>query len=178
MRIATVAAITASLTLAATAQPMAYNGQQTRDIKALSAEETADLLAGRGMGLAKAGELNHYPGPAHVLELREKLALTSDQIAAVQASFNRMANAAKPIGAEIVQRERTLDEGMKRGVVTADSLARQTEEIGALRGRLRAIHLTAHLEMRAVLTAGQIAAYDTLRGYAGTPPSAEKKHHG
>ena len=35
----------------------------------------ADLRAGRGMGLALAAELNGYPGPAHVLELADKLDL-------------------------------------------------------------------------------------------------------
>ena len=56
------------LTLAATftaqsAQPTSsYAGQEIRDIKALSPEDTAALLAGKGMGLAKAAELNGYPG--------------------------------------------------------------------------------------------------------------------
>jgi hypothetical protein len=40
-----------------------YAGMQTRPIKALSAEQVADLKAGRGMGLAMAAELNGYPGP-------------------------------------------------------------------------------------------------------------------
>lgn len=74
--------------------PNGYAGQQTREIKALSAQQ-ADLLAGRGMRLARAGELNHYPGPAHVLELRDKLGLTSNQVDAVRASFIRMESAAK-----------------------------------------------------------------------------------
>lgn len=44
------------------------SGHETRDIKALSSDEVAALLAGKGMGYAKAAELNGYPGPAHVLE--------------------------------------------------------------------------------------------------------------
>jgi hypothetical protein len=46
-----------------------YAGMQARPIKALSAEQIADLKAGRGMSLALAAELNGYPGPRHVLEL-------------------------------------------------------------------------------------------------------------
>jgi hypothetical protein len=42
-----------------------YAGQQTRAIKALSSQEEQDLRLGRGMGLAKAAELNGYPGPMH-----------------------------------------------------------------------------------------------------------------
>lgn len=168
--------------LPATAQTAGYVGQQTRDVKALSAGEMADLLAGRGMGLARAAELNHYPGPAHVLELRGKLMLTADQLARVQESFDRMAGLAKPLGAELVERERTLDDAFKHGSVTPDSVARQTSAIGALQAELRAVHLAAHLDMRAVLTAEQVTTYDTLRGYSGTvpneTPAPNKKHHG
>jgi hypothetical protein len=46
-----------------------YAGMQARAIKALSAEQIADLKAGRGLSLALAAELNGYPGPRHVLEL-------------------------------------------------------------------------------------------------------------
>jgi hypothetical protein len=56
-----------------------YAGQQKREIKALSEAEVSAYLDGRGMGLAKAAELNGYPGPAHVLDLAEKLQLTPQQ---------------------------------------------------------------------------------------------------
>ncbi len=56
-----------------------YAGQQTRAIKALSRSETQDLLDGKGMGLAKAAELNGYPGPMHVLELARRLQLSPVQ---------------------------------------------------------------------------------------------------
>jgi hypothetical protein len=52
---------------------------QTRAIKALSEWQVSDLSAGRGMGLAMAAELNGYAGPSHVLELADKLELSSDQ---------------------------------------------------------------------------------------------------
>jgi hypothetical protein len=56
----------------------AYAGLETRDIKALSAQQLADLQAGRGMGLAIAAELNGYPGPLHVFELADSLGLSPD----------------------------------------------------------------------------------------------------
>lgn len=37
-----------------------YSGMQTREVKALSNQQAADLQAGRGMGLALAAELNGY----------------------------------------------------------------------------------------------------------------------
>ena len=125
------------------------------------------MAAGRGMGLARAGELNHYPGPAHVLDLWDRLGLTPGQVGAVQASFGRMEAAAKPLGAELIRRERALDDLFKAGTVTPEALAAETQAIAAVQGRLRAVHLAAHLEMRAVLRAEQVAAYDALRGYGG-----------
>ena len=53
-----------------------YAGQEQRAIKALSDEEIRDLLDARGMGLAKAAELNSYPGPLHVLQLANELGLS------------------------------------------------------------------------------------------------------
>ena len=164
--------------LPAAAQAAGYAGQQSREIKALSAQKQADLLAGRGMGLARAGELNRHPGPAHVLDLRDKLGLMPDQVEAVRASFHRMEAAAKPLGAELVERGRALDGAFRDGTATPARIAADAEAIGALQGRLRAVHLAAHLEMRAVLTPAQIAAYDALRGYAdgGTVPPAHSHH--
>lgn len=45
-------------------------------MKVLCDDQIADLIAGRGMGLALAAELNSYPGPSHVLELGDALGLT------------------------------------------------------------------------------------------------------
>lgn len=159
------------------AQTIGYAGQQGRDIKALSQQETADLLAGRGMGLARAGELNHHPGPAHVLEFKERLALTPDQLAASSDSFARMAAAAKPLGVELIDKERALDAAFKAGDLKAEELGRRTDEIANVQGRLRAVHLGAHLDMRRILIPEQVAAYDMLRGYGG-PAATPQAHHG
>src|SRR5690242_2678820 len=67
-----------------------YAGQQARAIKSLSAEEIASLLKGEGIGLAKAAELNGYPGPAHVLALAGELRLSDAQRRQVQSIFDRM----------------------------------------------------------------------------------------
>ena len=57
----------------------AYVGQQSRDIKALSDEDIAALRNGDGMGLAKAAELNGYPGPRHVVALVRQLRLSESR---------------------------------------------------------------------------------------------------
>jgi hypothetical protein len=47
------------------------------------------------MGMAKAAELNGYPGPAHVLTLANELELTKSQLEQVTAIYDRMNAAAK-----------------------------------------------------------------------------------
>ena len=74
------------------AQP--YAGQQAREVASLSAEELRDLKAGRGMGLAKAAEVNGHPGPAHVLELADELQLTPSQRDAVNGIRGTIKSAA------------------------------------------------------------------------------------
>jgi len=159
---------------AASTQPSPYAGWQGREIKALSEREVADLLAGRGMGMALPAELNRYPGPAHVLELRDRLGLAPDQEAAVRAAFARMEAEAKRLGAELVERERALDRAFAEGSITPDGLRAMTAAIGDLQGRLRAVHLAAHVETRAALTDAQVRAYDALRGYSRAQGAPER----
>jgi hypothetical protein len=46
------------------------------------------------------------------------------------------------------------------------------DETARLEGELRAAHLAAHLETRAILTQHQVARYAALRGYAGADHGA------
>src|SRR5260370_35761868 len=72
------------------AQPSPYAGQESRAIKALSDTEIDDLANGRGMGLAKAGELTGYPGPSPVLDTAAHPGPTPDQRGALAAVKDRM----------------------------------------------------------------------------------------
>ena len=159
------------------AKPGAYAGEERREIKSLSAEEVEGLLQGRGMGLARAAELNHYPGPLHVLELAAELRLTPEQRAGVQATFDKMRDAAVRLGREIVARERALDAMFAKGEIDAGKLRAATSEIARLQGDLRAAHLAAHLEMRRLLSPQQIKKYDELRGYAAGRKAGEGHGH-
>jgi hypothetical protein len=158
--------------LAATMPASPYAGQQTRSIKALSNEDIDALRKGEGMGLAKAAELNGYPGPAHVRALGKSLRLSDGQLAQITAIIDRMSAAAKSLGAEMVDREQALDQLFAKGEITPERLATETTAIGELNGRLRAVHLVAHLETRALLRPEQLALYRQLRGYGES-----KGHH-
>ena len=157
----------------------AYVGQQSRDIKALSGEDIAALHNGDGMGLAKAAELNGYPGPRHVLAMVRELRLGKNQAAQVTAIRDRMSAAARPLGDELIDRERGLDQLFAQREITPERLIAATAAIGGVQGRLRAVHLAAHLETRAVLSTEQIAEYDKLRGYTetGTPNRDHSTRH-
>jgi Spy/CpxP family protein refolding chaperone len=159
----------------APATDMPYTGQQARAIKSLSDDDIAALRKGEGMGMAKAAELNGYPGPAHVLALAAQLGLTDSQQRDMKAIFDRMSGAAMPLGTELIAREQTLDQLFAKGEITPDRLKAETAAIGELQGRLRAVHLAAHLEARALLNPEQIARYEQLRGY--NKPAAPERHH-
>jgi hypothetical protein len=147
------------------AQP--YAGLEQRPIKALAPERVADLLAGRGAGYALAAELNSYPGPRHVLELRAELALTPEQQRVAEEASAGMEAEAKALGAQLVDLETELDRQFRARTVTSAELARLTTAIAAVEGQLRQVHLGAHLTTTAVLTPEQVARYDRLRGYTG-----------
>ena len=155
-----------------------YVGQETREIRSLSETDVADLLAGKGMGFAKAAELNGYPGPAHVLEMGSQLGLSVEQRAETQAIFNRMEASAKELGAQLVEAERALNALFRRGDVTPEALTRALERVAEIEGRLRSAHLSAHLDQTRILAPEQVAQYVKLRGYATEKVGPQGGHQG
>jgi hypothetical protein len=164
-----------------------YSGQETRAIKNLSEADITELRRGGGWGLAKAAELNGVPGPAHLLELKDDIPLSADQIAAVQAIFERMRKEAIEEGERLIAGERALDEAFRARTVTEDSLRRMLADIERSRSALRYIHLSAHLDTIAIVAEQQVARYNTLRGYGSSPcanvpaghdPAMWRKHNG
>jgi len=150
---------------AATADKSPYAGQDGREIKALSEADVRAYLDGTGMGMAKPAELNQYPGPRHVLDGAETLELSQAQRVAIDAVYQRMKAAAMPLGRRVVEVERRLDALFARREASVDAIGRLTREAADLQGRLRAVHLRAHVEVRHLLTADQIVHYVSLRGY-------------
>lgn len=129
---------------------------------------------GHGMGLAKAAELNHYPGPKHVLELVQQLELSAAQLAQTQKAYDKMHAQAVRLGKLIVANEQALDSLLAAQKITASQLRTLVTAIATWQGELRLTHLQAHLEMKEILSSAQVAKYDELRGYAkGAPP----QHH-
>lgn len=179
MRIATLLLLALIAAPAVRADTSPYAGEQQRAIKALSPAEIDDLRAGRGMGLAKAAELNGFPGPAHVLELADRLGLDEGQRAATQALVARMQADAQRIGAELLAAEQALDRAFAERRIDDAALQAQLGAIATLQGELRYVHLRTHLTQATLLTAQQRVRYDQLRGYAparATPEAGPGAH--
>ena len=147
------------------AQTSEYAGQQNRAIKTLSVAEVEGYLSGKGMGLAKAAELNHYPGPKHVLDLAKKLELSADQIRQTKQLFGKMKKEAVPLGKKLVEAERELNRLFDSGKVNEENLRALLIKIGTIQSSLRYVHLKAHLTQKKILSPKQVKSYDTLRGY-------------
>ena len=156
-------AMASGLALAQSQQP--YAGLEGRSIKALSEQQIGDLRAGRGMGLALAAELNGYPGPMHVLELAESLALSDQQRARVQDLFTAMRAEAIPLGDTLIAQEAELDRQFAHKTISPASLAASIDAIGTTQAALRQTHLKYHLLTAEMLTPAQAQRYGELRGY-------------
>ncbi len=155
----------------------AYAGQERREIKSLSSDDIAELERGGGWGLAKAAELNGAPGPAHLLEMRKEIGLTSDQIAKLDVIFKDMQQKAIVEGKRLIAGEKALEDAFRAGPVADQTLRKLLADIEASRSALRYIHLAAHLTSPPLLTAEQIALYNKLRGYGGDPCAAVPEGH-
>ena len=146
-----------------------YAGMQNRPIKSLSDSDMEELRRGGGWGLALSAELNGMPGPAHLLELKDQIPLTQDQVAKTQALFDDMRKAAIPTGERLIAAEAALEAAFAKGAVDETSLRRFLAEAESARTELRYIHLSQHFKTVQFLKPDQIKKYNILRGYAEDP---------
>lgn len=146
-----------------------YAGFETRAIKSLSETDLEELRKGGGWGLALAAELNGVPGPAHLLELREKIPLSADQSAKIQQIFKEMQTEAIAAGTRLIAAEEAIETAFRAADLDDDRLRELIAEAERARAELRFIHLSRHLSTPPILSADQIARYNTLRGYGSDP---------
>ena len=155
-----------------------YRHQAETGLRGLNEKEIGDLETGRGMGVARAAELNSYPGPRHVLDAvaAGQLTASSEQIQRVQGVFDTMKREAQRVGVQILDEEQQLEAGFRAATITEPDLRARVGRIAILQGELRTIHLTAHVATRAILSDAQIAHYNELRGYGAGPPGHQDQH--
>lgn len=164
-----------------------YAGMQNRAIKSLSDNDINELRRGGGWGLALAAELNGMPGPSHLLELKDKIPLTPDQVDKTQVLLDEMRKAAIPAGERLIAAEKALEAAFASGKVDESSLRRLLADAESARSELRFIHLSQHYKTVLFLKPEQIKRYNILRGYADDPcknipaghnPEIYKRHMG
>ncbi len=135
-------------------------------------QERAAIERGEGFGMALAADRSGYPGPKHILELKEQLKLTAEQQAAVERLFADMKAKAVARGKEVLAAEEQLEKSFAEGRPEAE-LREESYRVATLRAELRWVHLAAHLEAKKLLTAEQLTIYRHLRwGGAGHAHSA------
>jgi Spy/CpxP family protein refolding chaperone len=149
-----------------------YVGQEKRQIKTLSSNDIHELQNGNGWGFAKAAELNGVPGPKHLLEMQGEIRLTAEQIRQIDEIFAAMKNQAIPLGNNLIEAERALNQAFKKRAIDDARLLKLLEDIASVRKQLRYVHLAAHLQTIPVLKEEQISLYNELRGYDKDDPCA------
>lgn len=150
-----------------------YTGMESREIKALSEDDIAELERGGGWGLALPAELNGVPGPAHLLELADDIPLRDDQVDRIEQIYATMREEAIAEGRALLELEAEIESQFREHTATDESLRDLTTRAAASRGRLRYVHLSRHLEVLPVLSEEQIEHYAVLRGYASDDPCGE-----
>jgi hypothetical protein len=177
MRAAATLIVLAALALPAQAQQQPYAGDEAREIKSLSADEIKQLLSGAGMGYAKSAELNHFPGPMHVLEMADQLSLSAQQRSDAKRLMDRHKAEARALGAKVVESEQALEVLFRTGSVDEAALSMAVGDTAAAHGAYRLSHLETHRRMRALLSDAQVEGYDRQRGYTGDPGTQQKHKH-
>lgn len=151
---------------AAQPTPSPYAGQQTRTITSLSADDQKALSNGEGWGLAKPAELNGVPGPAHLLELADKIGLSSSQVEQLNKLFKDMKVQAIALGNEYMAAEKAIDDYFRSGNLSDRALREVVDQAEQARANLRFLHLSYHHRTLDVVTPEQVQQYNELRGYA------------
>jgi Spy/CpxP family protein refolding chaperone len=118
---------------------------------------------GRGFGMAFAADQNGYPGPMHVLELKDRLKLTADQEARAQALMHAMFAESKPKSARLLDAETKLRRLFADRAADDAAVRAAVAEVERARGEVRLVHLLAHLKTRDLLTEDQRRLYHEAR---------------
>ena len=118
---------------------------------------------GRGFGMAFAADQNGYPGPMHVLELKDRLKLSPEQEAKAEAMMHAMFAEARPKSARLLEVEARLKKVFADGAASEAAVRAAVAEIERARSEVRLVHLLTHLKTRELLTGEQRRIYHEAR---------------
>jgi len=119
--------------------------------------------SGRGFGLAFAADQQGYPGPMHVLELKQRLQLSAEQEAAMQRLMEAMFAQSRPASERLLVAERRLRAVFANGAADEAAVRAAVADIERARTEVRLVHLLTHLRTRDLLTDEQRRLYHAAR---------------
>jgi Spy/CpxP family protein refolding chaperone len=122
-----------------------------------------NIATGRGFGMAFVADHNGYPGPLHLLELKDRLKLTPDQEAKAQAMMSAMFAESRPKSARLLDAEAKLAQLFASGRADDASVLAAVTEVEKARTEVRLVHLMTHLKARDLLTDEQRRLYTEAR---------------
>jgi Spy/CpxP family protein refolding chaperone len=128
-----------------------------------------NLASGRGFGMAFVADQNGYPGPLHVLELKDRLRLSAEQEAKVQTMLAAMFAESRPKSERLLGAETKLRQLFATGRAAEAAVRAAAAEVEQARTEVRLVHLMFHLKTREVLTDEQRRLYHEARWSARRP---------
>jgi len=124
--------------------------------------DRAELLDGKPAGETAYAVFVGYPTRERLLEFKEQLGLTRDQLRKMDAITRDEPVALKVKGEEIVEAEDALLKLMQTGTANERTVRTHVEKIGKLRADLRFMQLQVFLRLKALLTPNQAERYKEL----------------
>src|SRR3989475_3236598 len=146
-------------------------GAQGHQVAQTCASEFEKVVGeGRGFGLAFAADQNGYPGPMHVLELKDRLKLSADQEAKARELMDAMFTESRPKGARLLDAEAKLRRLFAERVADAAAGRAAVAEVEPARTEVRPVHLPTQLKTRDLLSENQRRTYHEAR-WGAIPPA-------
>ena len=131
--------------------------------QACLAEFDGVVADGRGFGMAFPADQNGYPGPMHVLELKDVLRLTPAQEARMTALRTAMFAESRPKSARLFEAEAALRRLFSDGMADEARVRAAVAAVERARTDVRLVHLLTHLQTRDILTDEQRRRYHEAR---------------
>ena len=98
-----------------------------------------NIGGGRGFGLAFVADQNGYPGPLHVLELKDRLKLTPEQETRAQTLLTAMFAESRPKSERLLEVERKLRSLFNEGKADEASIRTAVAEVERARSDVRLV---------------------------------------
>ena len=124
---------------------------------------------GRGFGMAFVADQQGYPGPLHVLELKDRLRLSRDQEAKAEGLLAAMYAESRPKSSRLLDAEAKLRRLFAASRPDEAAVRTAVGEVETARADVRLVHLLFHLKMRDALTDEQRRVYQEARWGGPTP---------